>query len=86
MPIGRDCVTVYNATAKNPIATDSFEFGESWHGDGERLHCVDWWMRSKIAIAAHRRWLARGGPTGAEGAFDDWLAAERELMDVERTR
>jgi len=46
-PIGRECVTVYNATAANPIASDTFRFGESCHGDGERLHRVDWWTREK---------------------------------------
>ena len=84
-PIGRECVMVYNATAKNPIATDTFKFGESWYGDGERLHRVDWWMRSKIAIAAYYSWRARGGSSATEGALDDWLAAERQMIDVERT-
>jgi len=37
---GRECITVYNYTASLPIAIDSFQFGESFHGihgDGTAL-------------------------------------------------
>lgn len=39
---GRECITVYNATASVPIPVDTFKFDESFHGDGHRLHRRDW--------------------------------------------
>jgi Protein of unknown function (DUF2934) len=83
-PRGREIVTVYNATAAKPLAADTFRFGESWHGDGERLHPVDWWLREKMSVAAYYRWLARGGQHSADGGVDDWLEAEREMAKQSR--
>ena len=83
-PIGRECVTVYNGTAANRIAPDTFQFGRSFHGDGERLHPVNWWRREKISVAAYYRWLARGGSQAPEGALGDWVAAECEVIARER--
>jgi Protein of unknown function (DUF2934) len=34
--------------------------------------------RDRIAVRAYELYLARGGAEG--GAFDDWIAAERELI------
>lgn len=33
-----------------------------------------------IARAAYYRWLARGAPLSQEGAFEDWLEAEQDLL------
>lgn len=81
---GREILTVYNATAANPIAPDTFRFGQSWHGDGQHLHTVDWWMREKISVAAYYRWLARGGQHSADWGVDDWLEAERVITKQSR--
>ncbi len=40
--IGRECISVYNATAATPIVNETFKFGESWHGDGANLHKREW--------------------------------------------
>jgi hypothetical protein len=85
-PIGRECVTVYNATAANRIAHDTFRFGKSWHGDGERLHPVDWWKLHKVSVAAYYRWVARGGTQAPEGALEDWLEAEREALHASASK
>jgi hypothetical protein len=79
-PTGRECVTIYNATSSHQIAPYTFRFGKSYHGDGENLHRVNWWMREQISVAAYYRWLARGGPNAAEGALADWLEAEHEII------
>jgi hypothetical protein len=86
---GRECIMVYNHTASARIAIDSFQFGESFHGDGTAVHAANWRRAlpvhdpltdEKIAVAAYYRWLRRGGATAPDAALDDWLAAEREIL------
>jgi hypothetical protein len=37
-------------------------------------------LEREIATSAYYRWLDRGAPTSAEGALQDWLEAEQDLL------
>lgn len=52
------------------------QIGSSAGPGGERDDTAD--RRDRVALRAYELYLARGGSDG--GDFDDWLAAERELV------